>query len=148
MGSEMCIRDSPGSAGSVMLQQCTMAELTKDAAISFLTSAATSGVSILTESGQAFVKNFSAHSTLLLLFSLSLAVHFITSTSLVHSWYTDRSAASYMSRLGVQPNPVISRAIYLNDIYELAQAPVLYNDSATSEWFVFPMSQQVVYMLT
>jgi len=138
----------PGSAGSVMLQQCTMAELTKDAAISFLTSAATSGVSILTESGQAFVKNFSAHSTLLLLFSLSLAVHFITSTSLVHSWYTDRSAASYMSRLGVQPNPVISRAIYLNDIYELAQAPVLYNDSATSEWFVFPMSQQVVYMLT
>jgi hypothetical protein len=124
------------SAGTVMLRQCTMAELTKDAAISFLTSAATSGVSALLDAGQALVKNFSAHSTLLVLLGLSLAIHLFTSTSAAQSWYTDRSAARYMSRLGVQPSPVMSKAIYLNDIYELAQAPVLYNDSATTEWFV------------
>jgi len=126
----------PGSADSVMLQQCTMAELTKDAAISFLTSAAMSGLSTLLDGGQAFVKNFSAHSTLLLLFGLSLAMHFLSSTTLVHTWYTDRNAASYMSRLGVQPNPVMGKAIYLNDIYELTQAPILYNDSTTTEWYV------------
>lgn len=39
-------------------------------------------------------------------------------------WWNERSASKYMARLGVKPDPIIGKAIYLSDIEELV-APAL-----------------------
>lgn len=47
------------------------------------------------------------------------------------AWYQDRNAANFMARIGVRPNPQISRTIYLHDINELVSSSVT-NDTAAA----------------
>lgn len=47
-------------------------------------------------------------------------------------WYHERSAGKFMRRLGVTPEPAMSRAVYLSDV-ESYVAPTLEND--TMSWF-------------
>ncbi|KAI4728760.1 hypothetical protein E4T49_03509 [Aureobasidium sp. EXF-10728] len=42
------------------------------------------------------------------------------------AWYDERNAGKFMARLGVKPDPTVTRAVYLNDIEELV-APTLMN---------------------
>jgi len=50
-------------------------------------------------------------------------------------WWTERNAAKFMTRIGVGPSPIMSKAIYLKDLDEaLKTVPVELSGTADSKW--------------
>ncbi|KAK5726089.1 SNF1-interacting protein [Elasticomyces elasticus] len=49
-------------------------------------------------------------------------------------WYQERSAGKFMARIGVRPDATVARAVYLSDIDQLIEAPVIMemNDTASA----------------
>lgn len=65
-----------------------------------------------------FLKTFGAHGLLVSLLAISMATTLWTTSEWAATWWSDRRAVSYMRDLGVGPSPVMSKAIYLKDLYE------------------------------
>ncbi|KAJ5894123.1 hypothetical protein N7495_005814 [Penicillium taxi] len=63
-------------------------------------------------------KTVTAHKVILLLLITSALMNGFYSSRETWDWWHERYATSYMARLGVQPNMVMSRAIYIRDIDE------------------------------
>lgn len=82
-----------------------------------------------------FLKPLTAHTLLLSLLSLSVFLHLLGTTEMVRNWWTDRAAANLMSRLGIGPDTVMSRAVYLSDMYDFT-TPTQFHpfSNATNEW--------------
>lgn len=79
----------------------------------------------------------SAHSIILtiLLFSM-LANTFFTSRD-TWEWWSERSSATFMSRIGVGPNPVMGKSIFLRDLDEaLTPVPTEISGQLRSKWQV------------
>lgn len=77
----------------------------------------------------------SANSMILtaLLFSI-LANAFFTSRGTL-DWWSERNAANFMNRVGVGPNPVMGKAIFLKDLNDaLAVLPLNRPDQLVSKW--------------
>lgn len=60
----------------------------------------------------------SAHTFLVGLLLVSGGANFFYSSRDSWSWWNERNAASFMSRLGVGPSPIMTRSIYLRDLEE------------------------------
>jgi hypothetical protein len=75
----------------------------------------------------------SAHKLLVVLLLLSGGANFFYTSKDSWTWWTERTAASYMSRLGVGPSTSMTRSIYLRDIAEAFSNP-----NETSLGFVLP----------
>ncbi|KAL2260982.1 hypothetical protein VTK26DRAFT_4845 [Humicola hyalothermophila] len=61
-----------------------------------------------------------AHRVILLLLAASAAYNVLVVSQAGATWWVERRSARYMSRLGVGPNLVMSKAIYLADLEEAA----------------------------
>lgn len=60
----------------------------------------------------------SAHTIILIALSASILVNAFLTGRDTSEWWTERNAAKFMSRMGVGPNPIMSKAIYLKDLDE------------------------------
>ncbi|KAI9816483.1 MAG: SNF1-interacting protein [Pycnora praestabilis] len=58
----------------------------------------------------------SANALILSLLALSVFVNMFYSSRDTSEWWSDRSAGKFMARIGVGPNPMMSKAVYLRDI--------------------------------
>ncbi|ATZ54015.1 hypothetical protein BCIN_10g00410 [Botrytis cinerea B05.10] len=58
----------------------------------------------------------SAHTIILTALILSMLVNAFLTGRDTSEWWTERNAAKFMSRMGVGPNPSMSKAIYLKDL--------------------------------
>ncbi|KAK5653093.1 hypothetical protein OQA88_9191 [Cercophora sp. LCS_1] len=67
----------------------------------------------------------SAHRLILVLLALSGAYNLIVVTQASSTWWVERRAAKYMDRIGVGPNLVMSKTIYLADLEEAARGTVV-----------------------
>ncbi|KAK7531518.1 uncharacterized protein J3D65DRAFT_637853 [Phyllosticta citribraziliensis] len=67
----------------------------------------------------AMAKAFTAHTLLVGLLLASSTVNVIWSYRDTWSWWQNRRAASFMKRLGVGPDTVMSKAVYLRDVEDL-----------------------------
>ena len=67
-------------------------------------------------------KTFSANSLILVILALSVAANILSSSRTTSQWWSDRKAGQFMTRLGVGPNLVMSKAVYLRNLH-LATAP-------------------------
>ena len=63
----------------------------------------------------------SAQRLLLALLAFSVVTNLTLSSQGAAAWWADRRAASFMRRVGVGPNPTMSKAIYLVDLDEAAR---------------------------
>jgi hypothetical protein len=63
-------------------------------------------------------KTFSANSVILAFLACSLLLNSFYSSRDTYGWWHERNAAKFMVRLGVGPDHVMSKAIYLHDIDE------------------------------
>lgn len=63
-------------------------------------------------------KIFSAHTIILIALLLSVLVNAFLTGRDTSEWWMERNAAKFMSRMGVGPNPSMSKAIYLKDLDE------------------------------
>ncbi|PFH58657.1 hypothetical protein XA68_13403 [Ophiocordyceps unilateralis] len=61
----------------------------------------------------------SAQRLLLTLLGLSLLTNLLLTSAESSAWWKERRAAIFMQRVGVGPNPMMSKAIYLADLYEM-----------------------------
>jgi hypothetical protein len=62
-----------------------------------------------------------AHRVLLLALVASLGFNFFFSARGSWDWWQERRAGSYMSRLGVGPNTVMGRTVWLRDVEQFSQ---------------------------
>lgn len=76
----------------------------------------TSVFDILISLGKSLIGVCTAHSLLVLVLAISILYNTYHGYRDGTLWYTERSASAYMSRLGVQPNPSMGRAVYLKDL--------------------------------
>ncbi|KAG4428712.1 hypothetical protein IFR05_015804 [Cadophora sp. M221] len=60
----------------------------------------------------------SAHSIILTLLVLSLLTNTFFTSRDTSEWWSERSAASFMTRIGVGPNPVMGKSIFLKDLHD------------------------------
>ncbi|KAK7751619.1 SNF1-interacting protein [Diatrype stigma] len=65
----------------------------------------------------------SAERILLALLGFSVLTNIVFSSQGSSAWWSERRAANFMSRVGVGPNVMMSKAIYLTDLEEAARGP-------------------------
>ncbi|PYI13929.1 hypothetical protein BO99DRAFT_407115 [Aspergillus violaceofuscus CBS 115571] len=98
--------------------QKNMAHLLFETSLSFLESAVSS---LLMWTG-AFLrwvwKTTNANTMILSLLLASVLINGFYSSRAVHEWWDDRSVGNFMARIGVGPDNVMSKAIYMRDIDE------------------------------
>lgn len=78
-----------------------------------------------------------AHRMILVALALSLVTNLVFTGREGSSWWTERSATRFMSRIGVGPNVMMSKAIYIADLDEAALASVVVDPDGGSEWCVY-----------
>lgn len=61
-------------------------------------------------------KTFDANIILLGILALSICTNLLFSSMTTSQWWRERNAGKYMARLGVGPDPVMSRALYIQDL--------------------------------
>lgn len=107
-----------GATKGQVIKPRTLTAMMLETARSFAESAVTS---LIMWSFAAVKKAFTvltAHRILLLLLGLSLATNLLWTSRETSMWWSERRAAQFMNRIGVGPNTVMSRAIYLADLPE------------------------------
>ena len=66
------------------------------------------------------LKTVNANRILLILLVFSAMANLIFSSGKTSEWWRERKAGQFMARMGVGPNPSMSKAIYLHDLYDAA----------------------------
>ncbi|KAH8422690.1 SNF1-interacting protein [Aspergillus melleus] len=78
----------------------------------------------------------SAHKVILLLLVSSVFMNGLYTSQEAYEWWHDRNAEKFMARLGVHPDQVMSKAIYMRDIDDaLANTTIGQNSNNASECF-------------
>jgi hypothetical protein len=130
-----------GAGGNLKLEsrkrtQRTMLHLVMETVLSFLESA----LSFLMQSSFGLVgwalKTLSTHKVILVLLVTSALMNGFYTSRDGWDWWHERHARNFMSRLGVQPNMVMSKAIYIRDIDEaVANSTIWPHNGSTSTCF-------------
>jgi len=121
LASEPTQVTSPGVEPQSQMAHRTLSELWQDAIFAYIRNAMSNLASTSIDALTTLGKNLGAHGFLLTLLLISTAMHFFASTSVVQSWYNDRNAVNYMSRLGVTSTTTMRKAVYLHDLTEMTQ---------------------------
>lgn len=78
---------------------------------------------------------FSANTIIILLLLFSVLTNLFFTGRDASDWWTERNAAKFMNRIGVGPNLITSRAVYLKDIDEaLTSDPTDFLKLSDSRW--------------
>ncbi len=76
-----------------------------------------------------------AHTIILSALLLSIWINAIFTARDTSEWWTERNAAKFMSRIGVGPNHMMSKSIYLNDLDDAVMAlPTSLSTQPGSKW--------------
>jgi hypothetical protein len=79
----------------------------------------------------------SANSILLIALLLSVLTNAFFTSRDTSEWWAERNAAKFMSRIGVGPNPMMSKAVYLKDLDDaLTALPTGLLGDSGSRWYV------------
>lgn len=119
-----------------MIRPRTLTEMVLETLRSILFSVATS---LLTWTFAALGKLFevlTAHRLLLAGLVLSLLVNAVYTGREGSTWWTERRARKFMSRLGVGPNTMMSKAVYIADLDDAALNTMVVDPVGGSEWYV------------
>jgi hypothetical protein len=82
----------------------------------------------------------SAHSIILTALLLSVLTNAFFTSRDTSEWWSERNAAKFMTRIGVGPNPMMSKAIYLKDLDDvLTSVPTDLVERGGSKWSVIPV---------
>ena len=115
-------------AGGVVVQAVrprTMADMLLDSGRSFLESVISSVMMWAFAAVRRVFGVLSAHRVILVLLAISAAHNLVIMSQAGSTWWVERRAARYMRRLGVGPNLVMGRAVYLKDLEEAARGSVV-----------------------
>ncbi|KAB8343030.1 hypothetical protein FH972_022624 [Carpinus fangiana] len=120
---------SVGSPQRLLVRKKTLVGLLWESFRSLALSAASTVLMSAIGLGRAVAKAFSAHFVLLALLLALASVQLIATRNVTAQWWHDRTAVRYMRQLGVGPDAVMARAVFLKDIPQMAASAI--NDT---EW--------------
>lgn len=124
-----------GSSKRPQIKQRTLTNMLFETIGSFGESAISSLMMWLFAAVRMLWKVSSAHSILLIALILSVLTNAFFTSRDTSEWWTERNAAKFMSRIGVGPNPMMSKAIYLKDLDDmLTGAPFGFQGGSNSKW--------------
>jgi hypothetical protein len=106
--------------GAAAVRPRTLTDMMLETGRSFMESAITSVMMWAFAAVRKVFKILSAHRVILVLLAGSVAYNLVVISQASATWWVERRSARYMSRLGVGPNLVMSKAIYLADLEEAA----------------------------
>lgn len=79
----------------------------------------------------------SAHSIILAALLLSVLTNAFFTSRDTSEWWSERNAAKFMTRIGVGPNPMMSKAVYLKDLDDvLTSVPTDLVERGGGKWYV------------
>lgn len=119
------------------IKQRTLTSMFSEVTSSFAESAASSVMMWTFAAIKTIWSISSANSIILSLLLLSVLTNMFLSGKDTSEWWTERNAAKFMARLGVGPNLVMSRAVYIKDLdIALSSAPAGVPGQLESRWCV------------
>lgn len=85
-------------------------------------------------------KTSSANSIILSLLAFSVLTNLFYSSRDTSEWWHERNAGKFMTRVGVGPNLIMSKAVYLKDINEVVSnhTTAAMAEYAGNRWYVYP----------
>ena len=81
-------------------------------------------------------KTVNANSIILGVLTLSVLTNFFFSSREMSNWWKERSASKFMARLGVGPNQMMSKAVYVSDLDDVVSNTIWNRNGAASRWYV------------
>lgn len=120
--------------GKKSIEPRTLSDMAFETLKSFMQSVATSLVMWTLAAFQKIFGLFNAHRVILILLGLSIVTNAVFTGSGGSTWLSERSATKFMSRMGVGPNVMMSKAVYIADLDEAALASVVVAPEGGSEW--------------
>ena len=108
-----------------MIEPRTLTAMVIETVRSFMESAITSVMMWAFAGVKAVFSVVTAHRLILLLLGASVLYNMVVMSQVGSTWWTERKAARYMSRIGVGPNVMMSKAVYLADLEEASRGTSL-----------------------
>ncbi|KAK3357077.1 hypothetical protein B0T25DRAFT_453291 [Lasiosphaeria hispida] len=106
------------TSGGAQIRPRTLTTMMLETGRSFMESAITSVMMWAFAAVKKIFRIISAQRVILVLLALSAAYNLVVVTQGGSAWWAERRAAKYMNRIGVGPNLVMSKAIYIADLEE------------------------------
>ncbi|KAK3302348.1 uncharacterized protein B0T15DRAFT_542687 [Chaetomium strumarium] len=107
-------------SGGAAVRPRTLTDMMLETGRSFMESAITSVMMWAFAAVRRIFKIVTANRVILLVLAASAAYNLLVISQGTATWWVERKASRYMNRLGVGPNLVMSKAIYLADLEEAA----------------------------
>lgn len=101
-----------------MIEPRTLTDMMIETVRSFMESAITSVMMWAFAAVKAIFSVVTANRVVLLLLGASVLYNMVVVSQAGSTWWTERKAARYMTRIGVGPNVMMSKAVYLADLEE------------------------------
>ncbi|CAK7238248.1 SNF1-interacting protein [Sporothrix eucalyptigena] len=105
-----------------LLKPRTLTDMLLETFRSFMESVVTSLVMWAFAGCRSLFRVATAHRLLLAILGISIATNLVFSSRETAAWWTERHATTYMRKLGVGPNVMMSKSIYLVDLEAAAEA--------------------------
>lgn len=121
-----------GSPQRISIRKQTLIGLMWESFRSLAVSAASTVVMSAIGLAKAMFKAFSAHTILLALVLTLASIQLLATRNLTVQWWHDRAAAKYMARLGIGPDVVMARAVFLRDIPQIAASTIDMHEWSTA----------------
>jgi hypothetical protein len=124
-----------GSSKRPQIKQRTLTNMLFETVGSFGESAISSLMMWAFAAIRSLWKICNAHSIILTALLLSILTNAFFTSRDTSDWWAERNAAKFMSRIGVGPNPIMSKAIYLKDLDDaLTALPVDLVGESGNRW--------------
>lgn len=104
-----------------MIEPRTLTDMMIETVRSFMESAITSVMMWAFAGVKAIFSVVTANRVILLLLGASVLYNMVVVSQASSTWWAERRAARYMSRIGVGPNVMMSKAVYLADLEEASR---------------------------
>ena len=101
---------------------------------SLLESVATSAMQVVLDFVRWTWKTIDANSVLLAVLAMSVLVNVIFSSRNTSGWWRERNAGKFMARLGIGPDLIMSKAIYLHELREFTALDLSLSEGSGSPW--------------
>ncbi len=133
--------ESQQKKASAQIRPRTLTAMLLETGRSFMESAITSVMMWAFAAVKKIFGIVSAHRVILVLLALSGMYNLLVVTQGSAAWWAERKAARYMGRIGVGPNLVMSKAIYIADLEEAAKGSSVGHGGLVgglegSQWYV------------
>lgn len=122
--------------GSGAIRQRSLSHIVLEILSSWAESAVTSLMMWSFAAVRRLWKVSSAHSVILALLVLSLSINLLHSSRFTATWWNERQVRAFMSKMGVGPDPIMTRSIYLESIDDIVFYQGDYERDSSNEWLV------------